>query len=109
MYNKKGADSKQTLKQKYKSSVVQVEEQITKSMEPNAKFWPDLYVHRYLILDRGETLAMSVTLHLEQEKKKKSCGKDDKMTSLSGKMVAAATESFSTFLNPYVKTDRATA
>lgn len=38
MYNKKGADSKQTLKQKYKSSVVQVEEQITKSMEPNAKF-----------------------------------------------------------------------
>ena len=71
MCNKKGPDSKQTLKQKYESNVVHVEEQIIKSMEPNAKFWPDLYVYRYLVRDKGETLAMSVTLHLEQKKKQR--------------------------------------
>lgn len=109
MHNKKGPDSKQTLQQKYENNVVHVEEQITKSMEPNAKFWPDLCVYRYLILDKGEPLAMSVTLHPEQKKKQKTCGEEDKMTILSGKMVAEATESLSTFLNPYIETGRTTA
>lgn len=71
MYNKNRPETKQTLKQMYKSNMVQVKEQITKSMEPNAKFWSDLYVYRYLILIESKTLAMSVTLHLEQIKKKK--------------------------------------
>lgn len=64
-------------------------------------------MYRYLILDKGKTLATFVTLYLEQKGKKRR-GKDDKMTILSGKMVAAVTASFSTFLNPYIKTDRAT-
>lgn len=38
MYNKNRPETKQTLKQMYKSNMVQVKEQITKSMEPNAKF-----------------------------------------------------------------------
>lgn len=38
MYNKNRPDTKQTLKQMDKSNMVQVKEQITKSMEPNAKF-----------------------------------------------------------------------